>query len=645
MNQRSIVLTTVCLALSANLFAATTPSVTQAFVAPEGLVLRGTGGSPMGTYEVLSATDFTLSVSNWPALATYQFDPAGNFDCTNPISPADGQRFYAIHVVPPSTNAPTLQIIQAEDGTFTGSVANNHSGYTGTGFVDTDNAVGSYIEIEFGRQHAGTETMYVRYAHGKTDTRSASLMVNGATNTSSLAFPPTGDFTNWQYVTNTIPVVVGRNVLRITALNSGGLVNVDRFEVTGDPQYKLKVGVNGNGTVSLNPSNAYSYYNPSTLVTLTATALTGSVFTAWSGDLVSSNNPDTLLVTSNKSVTANFEAYLHFPIYVSPTGSDSNPGTIDQPFYSLAKAVSNAVAGDTITMRGGTFTYAATITIEKPGTSNNPISIVAYPGEHPVLDYSTWHPASEDERGNARGFHITTNAQYWVLQGLEIQYAPDNGIKCEGGHISFDRMVFHDNGDTGLQIGLNKDTLSSNPDPEHFAAYNYVLNCDSYHNNDPATDYENADGFACKLYAGVGNHFYGCRAWNNADDGYDLFAANDVVVIDNCWAFLNGKTVGGAKNPQGDGNGFKLGGKPDGSADEGGAVHKVTGSSAFENLACGFVRNNNPDVPMLSNCGVHSNGSDDYCQVSCSPSTTISTTGAAAKAMARNADGSLPALN
>jgi len=178
-----------------------------------------------------------------------------------------------------------------------------------------------------------------------------------------------------------------------------------------------------------------------------------------------------------------------------------------------------------------------------------------------VLDYSTWHPASEDERGNARGFHITTNAQYWVLQGLEIQYAPDNGIKCEGGHISFDRMVFHDNGDTGLQIGLNKDTLSSNPDPEHFAAYNYVLNCDSYHNNDPATDYENADGFACKLYAGVGNHFYGCRSWNNCDDGWDCYQTDYEIVIDTCWSWHNGDpTLFGLSSFNGDGNGFKLGG-------------------------------------------------------------------------------------
>ncbi|HVM59823.1 MAG TPA: immunoglobulin domain-containing protein [Verrucomicrobiae bacterium] len=522
-------------------------------------------GTPPLTYQwyfntnspMANATNSTLSVDNVSSndAGVYSVLVANDYGSIT-------SAFATLTVNPAPTNGGPVQILQAEDGTFTGTVANNHSGYTGTGFVDTDNAVGSYIAVEFGRQHAGTETMYIRYAHGKTDDRPASVMVNGATVTSSLAFPATGDYTNWQYVTNAIPVVAGRNVVQITALNSGGLVNVDRFEITGDPQYKLNVSVVGGGIVSLNPSNAFNYYNPGTPVQLTGVPVTGSVFAAWSGDLVSSNNPDTLIVNSNESVTATFNAFLHFPLYVSPTGSDSNPGTIDQPFYSLQKAVDAAIPGDTINVRGGTFTYAATVLIDKPATSNSPISIVAYSGEHPVLDYSTWHPASEDIRSGARGIRITTNAQYWVLEGLQIQFAPDNGVKCEGGHITFDRCIFNDNGDTGLQIGLNKDTLSSNPDPEHFAAYVYVLNCDAYHNNDPATGYENADGIDCKLYAGKGNRLYGCRSWDNCDDGYDCYQTDYEIVFQNCWSWHNGdpSLFGNPSSFSGDGNGFKLGG-------------------------------------------------------------------------------------
>jgi hypothetical protein len=137
--------------------------------------------------------------------------------------------------------------------------------------------------------------------------------------------------------------------------------------------------------------------------------------------------------------------------------------------------------------------------------------------------------------------------------------------------------------------------------------------------------------------------FKGCRSYNNSDDGWDFFAADDVVEVDGCWAFSNGKGVNG-NNPDGDGNGFKLGGKPT-STGEGGAVHLVTNSFGFENLACGFTQNSNPDVPKLSGCGAKDNGEDDYCQtLTRSNPATMTMTAAQAKAAARNADGSLPPM-
>jgi hypothetical protein len=45
-----------------------------------------------------------------------------------------------------------------------------------------------------------------------------------------------------------------------------------------------------------------------------------------------------------------------------------------------------------------------------------------------------------------------------------------------------------------------------------------------------------------------------------ADDGWDLFASDDAVVIENCWAMASGKIGPGQNNTNGDGNVFKLGG-------------------------------------------------------------------------------------
>jgi hypothetical protein len=60
---------------------------------------------------------------------------------------------------------------------------------------------------------------------------------------------------------------------------------------------------------------------------------------------------------------------------------------------------------------------------------------------------------------------------------------------------------------------------------------------------------------------GAGNVLSGCRAWNNADDGYDFWQAENGVTVQNCWAFHNGiaATFVGDSSYAGDGNGIKLG--------------------------------------------------------------------------------------
>ena len=66
----------------------------------------------------------------------------------------------------------------------------------------------------------------------------------------------------------------------------------------------LSISKIGTGTITADPSNFV--YNPSTLVTLTATPALGSTFDRWEGDTVSTDNPLMLLMNSNKSITARF---------------------------------------------------------------------------------------------------------------------------------------------------------------------------------------------------------------------------------------------------------------------------------------------------------------------------------------------------
>lgn len=71
--------------------------------------------------------------------------------------------------------------------------------------------------------------------------------------------------------------------------------------------------------------------------------------------------------------------------YVATDGDDENLGTFESPFGTIQHAVYTAeVPGDTVYVRGGT--YHEAIQFTRSGTAENPIRILAYPDEKPVID-------------------------------------------------------------------------------------------------------------------------------------------------------------------------------------------------------------------------------------------------------------------
>ena len=75
--------------------------------------------------------------------------------------------------------------------------------------------------------------------------------------------------------------------------------------------------------------------------------------------------------------------------YVDPNGSDSNIGSLDSPFGTFDHAISVALPGDTIHVRGGTYMLDHRLLIDKAGTPEGPIRLWAMPGETPILDFSS----------------------------------------------------------------------------------------------------------------------------------------------------------------------------------------------------------------------------------------------------------------
>jgi hypothetical protein len=69
--------------------------------------------------------------------------------------------------------------------------------------------------------------------------------------------------------------------------------------------------------------------------------------------------------------------------FVSADGNDLNPGTKDQPFKTMGRAVTAAFPGDTVYLRNGA--YRETLTPIRSGTPNAPILFTSFPGEKAVL--------------------------------------------------------------------------------------------------------------------------------------------------------------------------------------------------------------------------------------------------------------------
>lgn len=252
--------------------------------------------------------------------------------------------------------------------------------------------------------------------------------------------------------------------------------------------------------------------------------------------------------------------------FIAPGGDDENPGTIESPFGSFEHAIDLLAAGDTLYVRGGTYMLHGNIELAPSGISGSPICMWAYADESPILDFSSNprhanppQPREDDSvaaTSDALGVYVPAGSAWWHLKGLTLRRAPYYGIRVYGSNNTFERLVLYDHKAAGLEL-----TGKEEATPNH----NLVLNCDAYHNFDPQTNGEDADGFAAKFETlGPGNVFRGLRAWANSDDGFDFWHAPHPVLIERCWSFDNGffrpeweDSVSGSW--RGDGLGFKLG--------------------------------------------------------------------------------------
>jgi hypothetical protein len=254
----------------------------------------------------------------------------------------------------------------------------------------------------------------------------------------------------------------------------------------------------------------------------------------------------------------------------------------------LLQALANVAPGSVIVVSEGEYILNNKITINISGTSEENITLKANESQgRPKFDFS-----SMAENSSNRG--ISLSGSYWHIKGIDVFGAGDNGMFISGNENLIEFCTFSENSDSGLQIGNG-------------GSNNTILNCDSYFNADSSI--ENADGFACKLDAGTGNKFIGCRAWQNLDDGWDGYLRgndNITTTYENCWAINNGYLKDGTVSG-GDGNGFKTGGS-DNKDLKHDAIYKncIAVGNGFD----GFDHNSNRGDVTIYNCTAYDNGTN-----------------------------------
>jgi hypothetical protein len=133
--------------------------------------------------------------------------------------------------------------------------------------------------------------------------------------------------------------------------------------------------------------------------------------------------------------------------YVATNGSDSNSGTISQPFRTIGKGTSNLKSGDTLYIRGGTYNEIILGYDVPAGASGAPTTIAGYQNENPTIRCDS--PCGTEglsltlfnrhitlknftidniNRKQEHGACIVTDGDYTTIEGVTCLNASRNGI-------------------------------------------------------------------------------------------------------------------------------------------------------------------------------------------------------------------------
>lgn len=200
------------------------------------------------------------------------------------------------------------------------------------------------------------------------------------------------------YAMPALVINVPSNIVTNATSSSGAVVT---YSVTA-------ADTSGGGTVTVTntPASGSTFPVGTTMVNCAATSTSGST---WSSSF-------TVMVQAQTGNT-----YAGSTYYVAANGNDGNAGTdINQPWLTLGKAAGTVAAGDTVYVRGGTYTNS--VCFFTGGTPDRRISILAYSNEIPIIDGTTMGgPLGLGQRSPYSPLvTISGTASYLTLAGFAV---------------------------------------------------------------------------------------------------------------------------------------------------------------------------------------------------------------------------------
>ena len=135
---------------------------------------------------------------------------------------------------------------EAENGVFNKTVLEStHEGFSGKGYVNLDNEVGSSVTLSVVAADEGDKDVKIVFANGSTANRPVSVAVNGKVQVESVDFESTGAWESWDSSVVTLKLPAGASTITIASLTKDGGPNIDRIEF-----------VNKNAVIPVNPGDS-----------------------------------------------------------------------------------------------------------------------------------------------------------------------------------------------------------------------------------------------------------------------------------------------------------------------------------------------------------------------------------------------------